>query len=213
LAATFCKSFVENREQISRLKLLLLESRKEAFYRENANIFSELSLSSNNSYNNNNIDRVSTENFLKEINNKIQSPITHDPINHEQFLHNIDLISNVVKLKAFSKNFRLTENNNEMIMECLMNLFRQINYFLYNYLKQEESSKFISFPIESIFHAIQLFINIFDIEWFYYMRDNLLGYINSLLKSLLGQFFIVENSEKVFHYLEFLTMATFDFYS
>jgi len=211
LAATFCKSFVENREQISRLKLLLFESRKEAFYRENVNIFSELSLSSNSS-SNNDIDRITSETFLKEINDKIQSPIAHDPINHEQFLHNIDLISNVVKLKAFSKNFRLTENNNEMIMECLTNLFRQINYFLYNYLKQEESSKFVTFPIESIFHAIQLFINIFDIEWFYYMRDRLLGYINSLLKSLLEQFSIVENSEKVFHCLEFLTMVTFDFY-
>jgi hypothetical protein len=196
LASTFCKSFVENREQISRLKLLLFESKKEAFYRENSNILSEMSLSSHN----NELFRqqISSEAFLKEINKQIQSPIIHDSLNHDQFLQSINFICNICKLKTFSKNFRLTENHNDTILECLTYLFKQIGYFLHCYLKQDENQKVLSFPIESIFHAIQLFINIFEIEWFYYMRDNLLGLINSLVKSLLEQFLLVENLEKVF---------------
>ena len=186
MASTFVRSYVANRDQIERLKFALYESKREVFYRENVDIFSELSLSSKNF-------PLSRESFLCDINKKLSEPLRSNNEDYQKFLQNVEFISNIVKLKNFTKSYRFSENNNQLVLECLTLLFKQIDYFLHIQLKSEGEHKIVSFPIESIFHAIQLFINIYEIEWFYYLRDNLLVLINNMLRSLVEQFVSVDS--------------------
>ena len=188
LTSNFCKSYVENRDQIEHLKSVAFELKKELFQLENSTLLSDLS--------NMDLNETSSSDLLKELNKKIIDQ-DEDVSLVEKLIANVEFISNIVKLKSLGKDFKLNEKNNAIILECLVELFKQIDYFLFqDKLKREDledsvmsdsfssSASKVSFPIESILHAIQLFINIFEIEWFYYLRDNLVGLINTFLADL-----------------------------
>jgi hypothetical protein len=57
-------------------------------------------------------------------------------------------------------------------------------------LKQKEKRNddeirfFYSFPYDSLVHALQIFLNIFQIEWLYYLRSNLLDLLNDFIDEL-----------------------------
>ena len=189
LTSNFCKSYVENRDQIEHLKSIAFELKKELFQLENNTILSDLS--------NMDLNETSPSDLLKELNKKIIDQ-DEDSSLVEKLIANVEFISNIVKLKSLGRDFKLNEKNNAIILECLVELFKQIDFFLFqDKLKRQDledsdvmsdsfssSASKVSFPIESILHAIQLFINIFEIEWFYYLRDNLVGLINTFLGDL-----------------------------
>ena len=69
------------------------------------------------------------------------------------------------------------------------------NSFVQSQLKEKESNLkiFYSFPFDSLVHALQIFLNIFQIEWLYYLRSNLLELLNDFIDDLVK--FILECDE------------------
>ena len=58
---------------------------------------------------------------------------------------------------------------------------------------EEDIVKQLTFPFDSIVHALQIFLNIFQIEWLYYLRSNLLESLNDFIDELVK--FILECDE------------------
>jgi hypothetical protein len=62
--------------------------------------------------------------------------------------------------------------------------------------KPAESST-LSFPIESILHSAQLFVNVFEIEWFVYSRNALVDHLGKFFDDLITFLLNFEASENV----------------
>ena len=187
LASNFCKSFVENREQIANLKLLLIESKRDVFYLEHRSFFPE---SSRYDDSQKQATLLSTQQMLGEINKKVL--VVNSAYDYgEQFFKNLNFISNIAQLKTLEKNFRFSESNSETILESLMFLFKQISQLLLDQNSGVEQK--FAVPIETLFHCMQLFVNIYEVEWFYYLRDSLLSMINTFLKSIMDQYLSTDN--------------------
>ena len=76
--------------------------------------------------------------------------------------------------------------------------------------KNEEIIVF-KFPYDSLVHALQIFLNIFQIEWLYYLRSNLLDSLNDFIDELVK--FILECDElsQVCQVFSFLVLTEFCF--
>jgi hypothetical protein len=59
------------------------------------------------------------------------------------------------------------------------------------------SDSTIFFPIESILHSAQLFINVFEIEWFFYSRNALADQLGKLIEDLIVFILNFKHSENV----------------
>lgn len=174
-----------------------MEAKREIFYLKNRDHLSQ------------NSGHTVIESRKNEIENSYESlKLT------EQYKINLDFITNIAKLKAI-KNFKFDQNiDNQMLKDCMSQLIDHIRIFLFEYsLKDEKSSNeessFIvtdtiesinqtqnlqlkqksyklKFPFESILHGIQVFVNLFDVEWFYTVRnmliDQIVLFIDELVK-------------------------------
>ncbi len=192
LQANFCAFYTSNSQQIVQLKSLLFTTRKQLFLEQNKetlcnaqdlsdkkesgldNLFKKLKLIEEK-----NLDLISSENI------------------RAQFSSNLDFLTNLIKLKSVEKTFRLNENSIDVIAQCLtifLNQIRQLFFesdFIIGLNKQTETNnttfkkpKF-SIPIDTLLHSLQVFLNIYDIEWLYYIRSNLIEKIRLFIKDLI----------------------------
>lgn len=177
--------------QIHDLKSKLLEAKREIFYLKNKDSLSQ------------NEGQISFET------KKSTQPFELT----EQYKLNVEFITNIVKLKSVNKNFKFDQNiNHQMLKDCLSQLIEHIRIFLfeYNFKDQQHSneqsslivsdtiesvnqsqnkeaegnSSSLTFPMESILHGIQVFVNLFEVEWFYSVRNMLIDQIVSFIDEL-----------------------------
>ena len=196
LQATFCKYFKRNSEQIVELKALLLETRKQLFMAENRQLF-KVQESDENKKN-------SIEGLIDKF-QKLQTEqnkfLKLDYLNAE-LTSNADFMSNLIKLKSIEKNFTLNKTTTELIIDCSSLFLSQIQFFFFK-------SKLVScglmpteldlspIPIDGLLHSLQVFLNVFSIEWVYFARNILMRTIEQFIDSL-TQFILKHSiSEKV----------------
>jgi hypothetical protein len=58
---------------------------------------------------------------------------------------------------------------------------------------EEDIATPLTFPLDSLVHALQIFLNIFQIEWLYYLRSSLLDSLNDFIDEIIK--FILECDE------------------
>jgi hypothetical protein len=219
LRANFCQSYELQSEQIKNLKLNLIEARKEVFYLRNGQTLlntkensckepSSSSCFSSTSY------LASNESSKVKVRENIRESVHLQEkwTSLQQSLKsNIEFMSNVAKLKRLDKDtIKLNDADRDVILECLEVLFEQINMFLFQPSKCQSQPLFeIAFPYDSILHSVQLFLNIYEIEWFYYLRNKLIHKIVQFIDDLSK--FIIQADKKV-RALNILNTLAFHFY-
>lgn len=180
LRANFTETTQYQNQLIQELKFSLLEAKREIFYLKNE-ISADAQVEESQQAN----DFKASLNFNA---NKLATLKRH-------FCQNVDFISNVIKLKQLDKeSLKLSDADRDTIFQCLDSLLDQIHTFLfecgsfYNELT-ENNHESLHFPVETILHSMQVFLNIFEIEWFYYLRnqliDKLLSLIDNIVKSII----------------------------
>ena len=187
IQANFTASYKKNSDQIVELKQLLLEAKKQIFM---LTIKPDpFGLEDN---------KTKFENYLKNLELSEQKALKCDEWQKTQcqFGSNIEFMSNVVKLKSVQQSFRLNESDKEVILECLVAVLNQVKCFILSSSNKKASNdpNFlpISFPFESILHSVQLFLNVFEIEWLYYLRHRLVDPIVDFIDELVA--FILNNT-------------------
>lgn len=195
--------------KIHDLKLKLLEAKREIFYLKNKELLDK------------NDDQI--DSWLKKKEIEINSDPLRLA---EQYKLNLEFITNIAKLKAINKNFKFDETiNHQMLKDCLSQLIGHIRVFLFEYgfkddhnlneqsslivtdtiesvnqsqsfQKELNSFSKLAFPMESILHGIQVFVNLFDVEWFYSIRSLLIDQIVSFIDQIV-KFFAKFNSNEV----------------
>lgn len=190
LRTNFIKSYKRNSDIISTLKMALLDAKIEIFTLKNniepnslENV--DFKLSSSKSF------ASVCESNNDSIVNNLEFADQLIPIRNK-YEKNIDFIINIAKLKSLKKDFRVNEISNDEILKCLDNILSEISYFLF-----DETAAKMKFPFESILHGIQQFLNIFEIEWLYYLRNNLLSSISKFIDSLVFSILKYSHEKKV----------------
>ncbi len=209
LTAHFTRDYESNKEKIDQLCMLLLEKKKEVFNLEN-------SLLKTNELTEQTVDDIFSINqsnqtmSLSKMNDNIidvTSRISYVENMNTQFSSNIEFISNVVKLKSLNKSVKLNESSKETIFECLSILLKHLNMFILG--NQDENSDNpantheISFPIESILNSAQTFVNVFEIEWLYYLRRNLYTPIIEFIKKLANRIIQHPTNRLIYEVIDF----------
>ena len=212
---------MSNREQINDLKFLLLEAKKQLFLAKNNDILSKLDEPNEQNKSTDKIDEL----FKKfETNQKLETKSKSIEKMNLKFKSNIEFLTNLIKLKSIEKNFKIKEVKNEAIIECLCSTLKQIQYFFFktdllidieklssnndfltycnetetlsNQSDEASSERVFSIPIDSLLHSLQMVINVYDIEWLYYLRKSLVDLIKEFVNEIIK--FIVEfPSQKV----------------
>ncbi|CAF0755373.1 unnamed protein product [Brachionus calyciflorus] len=203
-------------DEIQQLRLRLLDAKKEIFYLKTKEIIKDLDGKLDEKTLGQLLDTTKKFNYSKNE-SKFQDLIT-------QFNSNLEFITNLIKLKTIDKDFKENQSvDQETLLDCLNEFLSQIKKFLFNYeFKQDISSNIpssfivtdtidtnepivskepndesfcITFPIESILHGVQVFLNLFEIEWFYYLRNKLIEQIVLLIDEIV-RFIIKFDSKK-----------------
>ena len=198
LQTTFCKCFKRNSEQIVELKALLLETRKQLFIAENRQVFK----AQESDEKKNSIESLIDK--FKKLQTEQNKFLRLDYLNAE-LTSNANFMSNLIKLKSIEKNFTLNKTTTELIIDCSSLFLNQIQFFFFK-------SKLVScgttpneldlspIPIDGLLHSLQVFLNVYSIEWVYFARSSLIGIIEQLIDSL-TQFILKHSiSEKVLIY-------------
>ena len=63
-------------------------------------------------------------------------------------------------------------------------------------VKSNNTMPNMTFPIESILHGVEMFLNLYEIEWFYYLRNKLLDQIVEFIDETV-RYIITFDSKKV----------------
>jgi len=193
LTAHFTRDYESNKEKIEQLNMLLLEKKKEICNLQNSiaktnQSADEQAIDESLSTNQSNQTTILSRKNENKID--IASRITHIENMNSQFSSNIEFISNVIKLKSLNKSVKLNESSKETIFECLSILLKHLNMFVFDNANESSqnslNSQVISFPVESILNSVQTFVNVFEIEWLYYLRRNLYNSIIEFIKKLVN---------------------------
>lgn len=209
LRVNFSKTHEKYSEQLKNLKKSLLDAKKEIFYLKTQDQLKQTQISLDSA-----IGTANLSNTNEKQNEKLSNSKKFNEFN-KQFCSNLDFITNLIKLKTIDKNFKKNQDiNQETVCECLSQILEQIRTFLFEYeffdehssaiitdtvdlnMTQINESKIlpegvlnIAFPLESILHSLQLFLNLYEIEWFYYLRnkliDQIIVFINDLVKFMI----------------------------
>lgn len=132
----------------------------------------------------------------------------------QRFNSRVELMANLIKLKSIGKNFKLNENMKELIVECLSSFLEYISQSFFNgdikpdfdilnddcnYSSSKKNSfkEFSEIPMDCMLHSLQVFLNVYDIEWLYYLRSCLVELIDIFVNDLINFITSFSNSEKV----------------
>jgi hypothetical protein len=203
LRTNFVKSYKRNSDIIGSLKMALLDAKIEIYTLKNniepsslENVDFNLSTSKSYASMNDSSKDESVVNNLEFANQLI-------PIRNK-YEKNIEFICNIAKLKSLKKDFRVNEISNDEILKCLDNILSELSYFLF-----DETATKMKFPFESILHGVQQFLNIFEIEWLYYLRNNLLNLISKFIDDLVTNILKYSYEKKVNQFLFFFKFYSF----
>lgn len=212
--------------KIQDLKLKLMEAKREIFYLKNKDFLDQKN------------DHANIESKKTEIGNSYESlKLT------EQYKINLEFITNIAKLKAIKNFKFDQNIDNQMLKDCMSQLIDHIRIFLFEYILKNENEKSsaeeslfivtdtiesinqsqnlhlepnlynLVFPFESILHGVQVFVNLFEVEWFYSVRnmliDQIILFIDELVKFMVKfnsievslnsiEFFLKKLFEKIF---------------
>lgn len=142
----------------------------------------------------------------------------------KRFNSRVELMANLIKLKSIGKNFKLNENMKELIVECLSSFLEYISQaFLkgdikqdfdvlnddcnYSNSKKNSYKEFSEIPMDCMLHSLQVFLNVYDIEWLYYLRSSLVELIEIFVNDLINFITSFSNSEKVDFSFIFFTFS------
>lgn len=162
----FTESHQLSSTKMELLKTDLLNSQKELFYIKNKDLIDKLadddemtlSLSSSKS-----VSRGG-----ETIKTRIQS--------------NVEFLISIVKLKSIGNDVKLDDTSDELIVDTLISVLNQIGSVVI------ENDCNPGFPIESVMHGAQVFVNIFDLEWFFHLRhrlfDLVVAFIDNLVRAI-----------------------------
>jgi len=203
--ANFSVFYVSNREQISQLKNLLFSTKKQLFIEQNKEILQKAQESQNKQENK---KETSLECLFKnfQILEKSRESLLGSENITAQFSSNLDFLSNLIKLKTVEKSFRLNENSVELITQCLSMFINQIRHFYFEReTKQTETKqtncKKLTIPVDTLLHSLQVFLNVYDIEWLYYLRSSLIENIRQFVKDLIKFIINFPRNKKVVKFL------------
>jgi hypothetical protein len=213
LQATFYTSYRSNSEKILSLKKLLLEARRELFLMQNKEMLERV----------NNQDEIQIDSSYKALTDKFEEMKNKQlrlkvyENSKMKLKKNIEFLTNLIKLKSVGKNFKINDTSNDLILKCLSELLKQIyDFFFKSNLIVESFDRqdfdeiaseidmtevdSYSFPIsiDSLLHSVQVFLNVFDIEWLYYLRQHLILDIEKFIDDLIAFIFNFQINEKVF---------------
>lgn len=214
---------MSNRDQINDLKFLLLEAKKQLFLVENKEILNKADEQNEVTNKTDKIDDLF--NKFETIQKAQKKSKTFEKMNLK-FKSNVEFLTNLIKLKSIEKNFKMKEVKNETIFECLRSILNQIQYFFFqtdllidieklvndpvlsfeinnetepilNQTANSSSEQVFPIPVDSLLHSLQMFVNVYDIEWLYYLRKSLFDLIKEIVENLAR--FIIEfpRSQKV----------------
>jgi hypothetical protein len=216
---SFRESYNSNKEIISQLKDSLLKCKQENYLLKNKNLIDKTENLQQDIGNHLNSSQFKTnENatckFIK---------IDEYTKMKENYESNIEFLTNLIKLKIIGKNFQLDEKVDTIIDTLKQFLEQIRYFFLLNKSNNKElnsvdasqadsginmsldstfndNSKMeediatpLTFPLDSLVHALQIFLNIFQIEWLYYLRSSLLDSLNDFIDEIIK--FILECDE------------------
>ncbi len=197
--------YTSSAERIDLLKHQLFETRKKLFVAEHKEIIDNIGASANDQ------NEPSLEMLFEKF-QKLQNDTNKRTDLKERFNSRLELMVNLIKLKSIEKNLKLNENTKELIADCLSSFLKNISEAFFNLnIKQDHSDslddnpsnhkacfkEFSVIPIDSILHSLQVFLNVYDIEWFYYLRSSLIESIETFTNDLISFILNYSNSEKV----------------
>lgn len=165
LRLKFYDVFENHHVEIDSLKRQLLEAKKEIFYLKNSNV--DIQPTPSNS------DSNSTTILKSSGNNAVAATAKFDKL-VDSLNSNVAFLSNVIKLKSVEKNMKSCESSTikeEELFDWLKILLEQIDECLF---ERTKSSSYFTFPLASILHALQVFLNVYQIEWLYHLRSRLI---------------------------------------
>lgn len=211
LQSSFISSFQTNSEKITELKHLLFITRKKLFLEQNKDLFQNKANSTTATSTTTTTKSPNLEDLFQkfqELQAK-ESKVAQLENVTAQFNSNLDFLTNLIKLKTIDKNFRMNENSNELIMQCLSSFLDQLQHFFFKTSlltdsenispeasKTKTQSSQLSIPIDSLLHGLQVFLNVYDIEWLYYFRGTLIERIETFIKNLVKFIINFPNSQK-----------------
>lgn len=228
LQAKFVHTFQRQGDEIKILKLKLLESNKEIFElknNNNNNLFTTPSTTDSDSRSSVEPKNKSNPYFLHEEITKNTDPIKMSQM-LKSFCSNIEFVANLVKLKEVERNFKLNKIDQELILDWLKIFLEQLHGFFFqmnfegdetidqsrilkditncyenvqNSFQAKSSIPVLSFPIESILHGVQVFLNIYQIEWLYYLRNKLIDSIVPFIDDIVDFMIHNDSNNKVYY--------------
>jgi hypothetical protein len=210
-------AYTENKMKIKRLENELLKVQQELFLLKNRESIEKFHITTQEigDYNNKTLDNyiqssltsTSTEASLSDLCFKSFHDVSK---NKQKYESHRNFLINLVKLKIIGKNFNINENT-QMILNTLKEFLGQIKYFLFetsNIVDTMATSQSIpyepytqtsdnsikhlyqcSYSYDCLIHSLQIFLNIFQVEWLYYLRstliDDILQFIDDIVRLIL----------------------------
>lgn len=191
------------------IKYQLFETRKQLFLLEHKEAINEIDIKDNQKISNG----TDLETLFDKF-NKIQN-YNNEKINFKQrFNSRVEFMANLIKLKSIGKSFKLNEKTKELIVECLRSFLENISQAFfdgeikqdfdilnedckYSNRKKDAYCEFSDIPMDCMLHSLQVFLNVYDIEWLYYLRSSLVDCIDIFVNDLINFISSFSNSEKV----------------
>ena len=245
MRANFCQSYSKNTEQVETLKSLLLDAKKEIFYMKNKEtLASHLSCSNTSSETrsklsmaskhkpevldtlkikiHSNIDFVANIVKLKSLDKNFQL----DESNIEAVLECMrDSLKQVGYFIFHAESSSTADSNinkrgNESVDASNSQFtMSSTSQSIFNKSKTTTTSAItvsVSFPLDSILHSMQLFVNVYEIEWFFYIRnrlnDQVIRFVDDLVTFVLEYPYMKTHSPQLICCIQILIiLSTSDF--
>lgn len=191
MRAKFYQVYETHHDEIESLKLKLFEAKKEIF---NLRLRSSSSsgdgllvtppLSSNTFDDSSFTTATATTSQIGQLSSGDRKLNENKIVQALEVLNsNVSFISNLVKLKGVETMLREGVASEDEIAEWLKIFLTQIERFFFDAdlanqpCSAENTSTTISFPYESLLHAMQVFLNAYQIEWLYHLRSRIIDQI------------------------------------
>jgi hypothetical protein len=209
LQLKYKSAFMENKQKIEQLESELLRTKQELYLLKNKILVDKFnSLVDNPNETINAYLRSQTYTNASMLDENLADDMDHFARLKHQYESHKEFIINLIKLKIIGKKFNIDENT-QVILGTLSEFFEQIKFFFFKSnttLPSDQTStltpisqEFDSTPInENVFnfsyscltHSLQIFVNVFQVEWLYYLRSSLISVLVQFIEDLVK--FILE---------------------
>ena len=171
---------VDKQSKIEELRLSLFKAKLELFRINNRALFDEATRDSIRTVIDAKSDTILNEIKLIESLGKQSQQQQHQATSC--FQANVDFLTSLIKMKSIAQRnaLKLGPESIELVLDCLRLFLDQVEQLFFNEL---------TLPIDCLLHGLQQFVNVYDLEWLYYIKSHLLPnivkFINQLIRFLL----------------------------